>query len=136
LAWSSAADGSADFFNQRWLDYTGLSAAQALDSGWAVATHSDDLPRILETFREAWNSLQPFEVEGRFRRFDGEFLLFRGSTLRDRSGRVVKWYGTNADLDERKRTEDVLCASEASLLDAQPLTRTCSWKQEMDSWPH
>ncbi len=94
LAWSAGPDGSADFFNQRWLDYTGLSAEQALGSGWQVAIHRDDLPRILETFREALNSVKPYEVEGRFRRFDGEFrwFLFRGSPLRDRSGKVAKWY--------------------------------------------
>ena len=88
LAWSARPDGSEEFFNQRWLDYTGLSAEQALDWGWKVAIHPDDLLRILETFREALNSVKPFEVEGRFRRFDGEFrwFLFRGSPLRDRSG--------------------------------------------------
>ena len=114
LAWSAGPDGSADFFNQRWLDYTGLSAKQALGSGWEVAIHPDDLPRILETFREALNSVKPFEVEGRFRRFDGEFrwFLFRGSPLRDRSGTVAKWYGTNTDLEERKRAEDALRKSE------------------------
>src|SRR6267378_2219674 len=73
LAWSAGPDGSADFFNQRWLDYTGLSAEQVLGSGWQVAIHPDDLPRILETFLEALNSVKPYEVEGRFRRFDGEF---------------------------------------------------------------
>src|SRR6267142_4292367 len=114
LAWSARPDGSADFFNQRWLDYTGLSAEQALDGGWKVAIHPDDLPRILETFREALNSVKPFEVEGRFRRFDGEFrwFLFRGSPLRDRSGKVAKWYGTNTDHEERKRAEDALLKSE------------------------
>src|SRR5713226_7374107 len=114
LAWSADPDGSADFFNQRWLDYTGLSAEQALGSGWEVAIHPDDLSRILETFRQALNSVKPYEVEGRFRRFDGEFrwFLFRGSPLRDRSGKVAKWYGTNTDLEERKRAEEALRKSE------------------------
>src|SRR6267378_2053059 len=114
LAWSADPDGSADFFNQRWLDYTGLSAEQALGSGLQVAIHPDDLPRILETFREALISVKPYEVEGRFRRFDGEFrwFLFRGSPLRDQSGKVAKWYGTNTDLEERKRAEDALRKSE------------------------
>src|SRR5438445_1207729 len=114
LAWSAGSDGSADFFNQRWLDYTGLSAEQALGWGWEVAIHPDDLPRILKTFREALNSVKPFEVEGRFRRFDGEFrwFLFRASPLRDQSGKVAKWYGTNTDLEERKRAEDALRKSE------------------------
>ena len=77
LAWSAGPDGSADFFNQRWLDYTGLSAEQALGSGWQVAIHPDDLPRILETFREASISVKPYEVEGRFRRLDGDWTLGR-----------------------------------------------------------
>jgi PAS domain S-box-containing protein len=133
LAWAADPDGSAEFHNQRWLDYTGLAATQASGSGWAVAIHPDDLPRILDRYREALNSGKPFEVEGRFRRFDGEFrwFLFRGSPLRDRSGRVAKWYGTNTDLEERKRAEDALRASEASLFDAQRLTRTCSWRREV-----
>src|ERR1700722_3218631 len=114
LAWSAGPDGSADFFNQRWLDYTGLSAKQALDSGWQVAIHPDDRPRILETLREALNSVQPFEVEGRFRRFDGEFrwVLFCGSPLRDRSGKVAKWYGTNTGLEGREGAEDAVRKSE------------------------
>jgi PAS domain-containing protein len=56
LAWSARPDGSAEFHNQRWLDYAGLSARRALGSGWEVAVHPDDLPRILETFREAGQS--------------------------------------------------------------------------------
>jgi len=114
LAWSARPDGSAEFFNQRWLDYTGLSAKQALDWGWEAAIHPDDLPRILETLREALTCVKPFEAEGRFRRFDGEFrwFFFRGSPLRDRSGKVAKWYGTNTELEERKRAEDALRKSE------------------------
>jgi PAS domain S-box-containing protein len=135
LAWSARPDGSAEFFNRRWLDYTGLSVEQALDSGWQAAIHPDDLPRILETFREVLHAVKPYEVEGRFRRFDGEFrwFLFRGSPLLDQSGKVAKWYGTNTDLEERKRAEDALRTSEASLLEAQRLTRTCSWRHEISS---
>ena len=116
LVWSTRPDGSADFFNQRWLEYTGLSAEQALDRGWKDAIHPDDLPRILETFHEALSLGRSFEVEGRFRRWDGQFrwFLFRGNPLLDGSGKVVKWYGTNTDLEERKRAEDALRSSEQS----------------------
>src|SRR5882672_9064624 len=117
LAWSAGPDGSADFFNQRWLDYTGLSAKQALGWGWEVAIHPADLPRILETFRDALNSVKPYEVEGRFRRFDGEFrwFLFRASPLCDEAGKVAKWYGTNTDIEDRKRAEDALQSHEQNL---------------------
>jgi PAS domain S-box-containing protein len=110
LAWSAGPHGSAEFFNQRWLDYTGLSLEQAQDRGWEVAIHPDDLPHMLETFQQAVDSGKPFEVEGRFRRHDGEcrWFLFRGSPLLDASRRVVKWYGTNIDLEDRKRAECLL----------------------------
>src|SRR3984893_380415 len=114
LAWAADPDGSAEFHNQRWLDYTGLSATQASGSGWEVAIHPYDLPRILETYREALNSGKPYEVEGRFRRFDGEFrwFLFRGSPLRDETGKLVRWYGTAIDIEDRKRAEQALRKSE------------------------
>jgi len=117
LVWSILPDGSAEFFNQRWLEYTGLSAVQALGWGWKIAIHPDDLSRVLETFHDALNLSLPFEVEGRFRQFDGEFgwFLFRGSPLLDGSGRVVRWYGTNTDIEDRKRAEAVLRESEKSL---------------------
>lgn len=116
LVWSTRPDGSAECFNQRWLEYTGLSAEQALEWGWKVAIHPDDLPRILEIFHEALSLGRSFEVEGRFRRWDGQFrwFLFRGNPLLDGSGKVVKWYGTNTDLEERKREEDALRDSEQS----------------------
>lgn len=63
-AWSARLDGSADFFNQRWLDYRGLSPEQALDSGWKLAIHPDDLPRVMETFQEAVRRARPLEVAG------------------------------------------------------------------------
>ena len=77
------------------------------DSSRRPATNSGNI-------REALNSGKPYEVEGRFRRFDGEFrwFLFRGSPLRDRSGKVAKSYGTNCDLEERKLAEDALRKSE------------------------
>src|ERR1700730_10505352 len=117
LAWSAHSDGSADFFNQCGLDYTGLSAEQALNWVWKIAIHPDDLARMLKSFQEAVDSGKPFEVKGRLRRSDGEFrwFLFRGNPLLDESGRVVKWYGINTDLEDRKRAEQILRSNEQSL---------------------
>jgi PAS domain S-box-containing protein len=114
LAWSAGPDGSADFFNQRWLDYTGLSAEQAAGSGWAVAIHPDDLNDLMEYWRRVVTSGQPGEIEGRLRRSDGIYgwFLFRAIPSLDKNGRVVKWYGTNTDIEERKRAEDALRKSE------------------------
>ena len=125
LVWSASPDGSADFFNQPWLEYTGLSVGQALGWGWKVAIHPDDLPRLMGIFQEGLQIGQPFEVEGRFRRADGEFrwFLFRGNPLLDESGKVAKWYGTNTDIEYRKRGEEALHA------------RELSWRQIVDNIP-
>ena len=110
LAWSAGADGSADFFNQRWLDYTGLSAEQAHDWGWTAALHSDDLNGLVEYWRSVLTSGKPGEIEGRLRRFDGVYrwFLFRATPSFDNDRRVVKWFGTNTDIEDRKRAECLL----------------------------
>jgi PAS domain S-box-containing protein len=110
LAWSARADGSADFFNRRWLDYTGLSPEQARDWGWTGALHSDDLNRLVDYWRSVLASGKPAEIEGRLRRFDGVYrwFLFRATPSFDNEGRVVKWFGTNTDIEDRKRAETLL----------------------------
>jgi PAS domain S-box-containing protein len=125
LAWSTRPDGMADFFNQRWLDYTGLSAEQALNSRWRVAVHPDDLNSLLGYWQSLIASGEPGETEARLRRSDGEYrwFLFRGCPLRDDSGTVVKWYGVNTDIEDRKRAEEALRSREQqlrSMLDSIP----------------
>ena len=125
FVWSAYPDGAVDFFNQRWLDYTGFSAEQARDWGWTAAIHPDDLSRLTDYWRSIMISGEPGEIEGRLCRFDGSYrwFLFRANPLRDKSGRIVKWYGTNVDIEDRKRGEDVLRASELS------------WRQIVDNIP-
>src|SRR5258708_2041559 len=114
LAWSACSDGGADFFNQRWLDYTGLSAEHARDWGWTAALHPDDLNGIADYWRSVFLSGEPGEIEGRLRRFDGEYrwFLFRATPSFDSDGRVVKWFGTNTDIEDRKRNEATLLENE------------------------
>jgi PAS domain S-box-containing protein len=110
LAWSAQADGSADFFNQRWLDYTGLSADEARDWGWTAALHPDDLNGLVGYWRSVLASGEPAEMEARLRRFDGEYrwFLFRATPSFGNDGTVVKWFGTNTDIEDRKRAECLL----------------------------
>jgi PAS domain S-box-containing protein len=110
LAWSARADGSADFFNQRWLDYTGLSAEEARDWGWTVAVHPDDLNVLVDYWRSILASGEPGEVEGRLRQFDGVYrwFLFRATPSLDSDARIVRWFGTNTDIEDRKRAELLL----------------------------
>src|SRR3984893_15912464 len=114
LVWSARPNGSAEFFNRRWLDYTGLSAEQAREWAWTAAVHPDDLSRLIDYWRSILSTGQTGEIEGRLRRFDGQYrwFLFRASPLRDESGKIVKWYGTNTDIEDRKRADEDLRSSE------------------------
>src|SRR5580692_5001705 len=118
LAWSARSNGSADFFNQRWLDYTGLSVEQARDWGWTAALHPDDLKTLVDYWKSVLASGQPGEIEGRLGRFDGMYrwFLFRATPLLDDDGKIVKWFGTNTDIEDRKRAE-LLLAGENLVLE-------------------
>src|SRR6266568_2850747 len=112
LAWCNRPDGWNEFLNQRWLDYTGLTIEEAQGWGWKVAIHPDDLPRLLDVWKELLASGKPGELEARLQRADGVYrwFLFRVEPLRDAQGTIVKWYGTNTDIDDRKRAEALLAA--------------------------
>src|SRR5439155_23112048 len=118
LAWCTLPDGSAEFINQRWLDYMGLSAEKARDWGWRVAIHDEDSTELVETWRAAVATGEPFEAEARLRRTDGEYrwFLFRAVPLRDELGNIIQWYGTNTDIEDRKQAEALL-AGEKRLLE-------------------
>jgi PAS domain S-box-containing protein len=115
LAWSARPDGYCDFLNQRWLDFTGLSTEEARGWDWGAAIHPEDVKRLVDYWQISIASGEFFDVEARMRRVDGEYrwFLFRASPLRDESGKIVRWYGTNTDIDDRKRAEDELRQSEA-----------------------
>jgi PAS domain S-box-containing protein len=117
LVWSALPDGSAEFMNQRWLEYTGLSLKEGLDWGGGVAVHPEDLARFGNEWKVALAAGKPLETEARVRRADGEYrwLLIRAVPLRDESGVVVKWYGASADIEDRKRAEEALRKSQAEL---------------------
>jgi formate hydrogenlyase transcriptional activator len=117
LAWCGLPDGSKEFFNQRWHDYTGLSAAEAHGWGWKLTIHPDDLQKLLDKWLKSVASGEPVEIEARMRRFDGQYrwFLFRAEPLRDEQGNIVNWYGTNIDIEDRKRAEDRLRQDEMEL---------------------
>ena len=110
LAWSCLPDGANEFTNKRWLDYTGLSRADTLGQGWHRAFHPDELASVMEKLRAILLSGEPGGAEARMRRFDGVFrwFLVRAEPLRDESGKVVKWYATSTDIEDRKRAEEKL----------------------------
>ena len=129
LAWSARADGTAEFFNQHYLDYIGLSAEQAQGWGWTAAVHPDDLNGLATTWQAIMASGKLGEAEARLRRHDGEYrwFLFRANPLRDEAGSIVKWYGVNTDIEDRKRAEEALSESERYsrlIVDSIPATVT------------
>jgi PAS domain S-box-containing protein len=116
LVWSKLPDGSADFLNQRFREYTGLSVREGLGWGWMRnAFHPED--RAEEEWRAAFAAGQPFEKEARLRRADGAYrwFLHRAMPLRDEQGSVVKWYGTTTDIEDRRRTEEALQEAQDTL---------------------
>jgi PAS domain S-box-containing protein len=135
LAWSARPDGFCDFLNQRWLDFTGLSAEQARGTGWGATIHPDDAKGLLDSWQMALATGQLADVEARMRRFDGEYrwFLLRASPLRDESGKIVRWYGTNTDIDDRKRAEEKLRRSEAFLAEGQRLSLSGSFLWRLDT---
>lgn len=117
MAWSAAANGAAQFFNRRWLEYAGLTADQVENWGWTVAVHPDDLNALVDYWRTVVASGQSGEIEGRLRRFDGVYrwFLFRATPSYDDKGNVAKWYGTNTDIDDRKKAEHALTVQNSRL---------------------
>jgi PAS domain S-box-containing protein len=107
LVWSTRADGSVEFINQHYSDYVGLPPAQLLDWSWTSTVHPDDLSSLTSVWSEVMASGQGGEAEARFRRFDGEYRwhLARANPLHDGNGNIIKWYGLNTDIEDRKRAE-------------------------------
>jgi PAS domain S-box-containing protein len=107
LVWSSLPDGHIDYLNQRWLDFTGLSHDEASGWGWQTAVHPDDLPGLVIYWKSILALQEAGEYEARLRRFDGQYrwFLFRGVPLRDEEHKLIKWYGTNTDIEDRRASE-------------------------------
>ena len=118
LAWCNLPDGSNEFLNQRWYDYTGLPPEEAHGWGWKVAIHPEDLPMLMQKWQALRNADKPGECEVRLRRFDGAFRSFlcRVEPLRYEGREPVRWYGTAIDIEDHKREED-LAAGEKLLLE-------------------
>src|SRR5216683_7662853 len=117
LAWSSHADGSVEFVNQRWHDYTGLSPEESYGWGWKSAVHAEDLSKLMEKWEALRDSEESRECEVRLRRSDGVFhwFLLRREALRDETGAVVRWYGTGIDIEDSKQKELLRVAEKRTL---------------------
>jgi formate hydrogenlyase transcriptional activator len=115
--WTSLPDGSKEYLNKRWYDYTGLSLEEGQGWGWKVVVHPEDLDRLVREWLALVDSRKPGELETRIRRYDGVYrwFLIRVVPLLDEQGNVVKWFGSNTDIEDRKRAEEKLRQDEIEL---------------------
>ncbi len=109
MAWSVWPDGTVDFLNQRWMDYTGLSLEQYIEEPMRPL-HPEDIPRVLAKWLAHTTSGEPYEDEMRLQRADGAYrwFLVRTAPLRDENGHIVKWFGATTDIEDRKEAEESL----------------------------
>jgi PAS domain S-box-containing protein len=138
LVWSARTDGSAEFFSQHYLDFIGLSADRAADWGWTAAVHPEDLDSLGATWQRIMASQAPGEAEARLRQHDGDYrwFLFRANPLRDETGAIVRWYGVNTDIEDRKRAEVELRRAYDSFADAQRLSKTGNFTADIVADDH
>lgn len=117
LAWCNLPDGSNEFLNKGWHEYTGLSPEESHGWGWQAAFHPDDLPPLMEKWQTMLVSGESDEIEARLRRHDGVYrwFLIRAQAFRDEAGKIIRWYGTSTDIEDRKRVEEALRDREQSL---------------------
>jgi formate hydrogenlyase transcriptional activator len=117
LAWCNLPDGSNEFLNKRWHEYTGLSPEESHGWGWQTAIHPEDREPLLEKWRALLVTGEPGEMEARLRRHDGVFrwFLMRVEPLRDATGKIIRWYGTCTDIQTLKETEAKLREDEREL---------------------
>ena len=109
-AYCNLPDGTNEFSNKRWQDYTGLTSEESSGWGWQAAFHPEDLPRTMDTWRALLATGEPGDNQARLRRHDGVYrwFLFRCEPLHDEMGKIVRWYGIATDIDDLKQTEEKL----------------------------
>ena len=107
IVWITEPDGRNIFFNQRWMDYTGMSMEESLGDGWRKPFHPDDQERAATAWSKAVKEIDVYSIEARIRRRDGVYRwwLVRGVPLKDTQGAIIKWIGTCTDIHDMKLAE-------------------------------
>jgi len=110
IVWATRPDGWNVYFNQQWVDYTGMTMEESYGHGWNTPFHPDDKHRAWVAWQRATQHNEPYSLECRLRRADGVYRwwLIRGSPMRGASGEILKWFGTCTDIEDIKRAEAML----------------------------
>jgi PAS domain S-box-containing protein len=106
--WTARADGQLDFITEKVADYLGRTTTELLGTGWSKFIHPDDVKRVAARWTHSIDTGEPYEIEFRvYSAVDGEYRwhLVRANAMRDADGRVVQWFGCNAEIEEHKRLE-------------------------------
>jgi PAS domain S-box-containing protein len=135
LVWTCAPDGRCDYLSRQWVEYTGRPEAEQLGYGWAEQIHPEDRERVKAEWARATVRGDCFDIEFRIRRADGMFRWFktRALPLRDSDGQIVKWFGSNTDFEDYKRSEDRLRTQLARLNLLDRTTRAIGERQDLRS---
>src|SRR5262245_40618341 len=130
--WTAFPGNVADFRNRRWLDYTGMTIEDVRQKGWMTALHPDDHKRVVNAIRDASSQKGIYEVEIRLKGIDDQYRWFLARALPqlDQEGNIIKWYGTNTDIEDRKRAEEALRESEERLRHALEAGRMGVWERD------
>ena len=128
--WTSLPDGKLDYVNQRTAEYFGRKTEQIIGDGWQSVVHPDDLPTVLERWTLSLTTGVDYEVEFRLKRADGEYRWHSGlaTTGRDGDGKIVKWFGTNTDIDDKKAAEKTQRESEEKFRSFVETTKDWIWE--------
>ena len=115
IVWVTTADGLNIYFNQQWVDYTGLTLEESCGEGWITPFHPDDRQRAWDAWQRATQYRDTYSLECRLRRADGvyQWWLIRGVPLLGANGEILKWFGTCTDIEQIKIAEQRLQESEA-----------------------
>ena len=110
MVWMATPDGHHDYYNRRWYEYTGFGAGESIGQRWGVVVHPADEVRCWERWQHALKSGEPYEIEYRLRRQDGEYRWFlgRGVPMCDTNGQIHKWFGTCTDIHDKILAEHQL----------------------------
>ena len=133
--WTSNAKGSLEWFNSTVYDYFGLTLAELQGDGWTNCVHPDDLESAARHWQSALASGNFYETEFRLKRSDGSFRwhIARATPIKDETGVVTQWIGTNTDIDEQKRVEQALVESERRLILSQNAAGIASLEVDISS---
>jgi PAS domain S-box-containing protein len=127
--WTAKPDGSLDYVNARALEYRGLSMEEALNEVWQESIYPDDLALCSEKWESSLLTGEPYEMEFRLRGADGKYRWHLGRAIaeRDENGKIIKWYGTNTDINDQKLAEESLRKSEERFQLAARATNDVLW---------